>query len=233
MKYFTGPTKPKTKLKKRSKTVKTGTSNKKSITKSAPKPTRYVPDRTDSDANDNETGFEDEDIDELESSDDELEAPPKKKQKKAHEEDDSLEIEATTYIFIVIPPPPTAHIRGKGAKPPPEQHLKRPPFLFNIDLLYDEFLMQVASATPCYPEALTGMMWKFEKPIKGDMRPLTTETSYTAMIKQLHDKNKDHVINIYMPPPNKLDNKPTFVRCIYSDLIIDNQLISHIGMGYR
>ena len=77
------------------------------------------------------------------------------------------------------------------------------------------------------------MMWKFEKPIKGDTQPLTTEISYTAMIKQLRDKNKDHIINIYMPPPNKLDNKPIFICHINSDLTIDDWLISHIGMGYR
>jgi hypothetical protein len=57
-------------------------------------------------------------------------------------------------------------------------------------------------------------MWKFEKLIKGDTKPLTTEISYAAMIKQLCDKTKDHVINIYMPPPNKLDHRPTFV-CDY------------------
>jgi len=35
--------------------------------------------------------------------------------------------------------------------------------------------------------------------------------SYAVMIKQLCEKTKDHVINIYMPLPNKLDNRPTIV----------------------
>ncbi|KIM86841.1 hypothetical protein PILCRDRAFT_86460 [Piloderma croceum F 1598] len=98
--------------------------------KPAPKLTRYVPDWTNSDANDNETGFEDEDIDELEPSDDELEALPKKKQKKnAHKEDESLEIEATTYIFI--------------EQNLPQNNIKKDHLLFNIDLLYNEFLVKV------------------------------------------------------------------------------------------
>ena len=151
-------------------------------------------------------------VDELDASDDEDTLPKKRPKKKACE--DTPDIEATAYIFIVIAPPPTAHVRAKAAKPPPEQHRKRPPFMFNIDLSYADFVSKVASATPCYPEALMGMMWKFEKPIKGDTKPLTTEISYAAMIKQLHDKTKDHVINIYMPPLNKLDHRPTFV-CDY------------------
>lgn len=56
------------------------------------------------------------------------------------------------------------------------------------------------------------MTWKFEKPIKGDPKPLTTEVSFRAMVKQLAERTKDHIINIYMPPPNKLDSKSTFVR---------------------
>jgi hypothetical protein len=72
--------------------------------------------------------------------------------------------------------------------------------MFNTEITYKDFIRKVASATPCYPQALTGMMWKFEKPIKGDTKPLTTEISYTVMIQQLRDKMKDHVINIYMPP---------------------------------
>jgi hypothetical protein len=209
LKYFVGPSKPKPKSRK--------APAKKSVSKSASKQTVHpvsAPIITDSGV-DNDAGLDaNEDIDELDSSEDE-DAPPKKKQKKkAREEEDAPEIEVTVYIFIIIPPPPTIHIRGKSTKPPPEQHRKRPPFFFDIDLSYEEFVAKVASATPCYPDALTRMMWKFEKPIRGDTRPLTTETSYAAMIKQLRDKSKDHIINIYMPPPNKLDNRPTFV-CYY------------------
>ena len=159
-----------------------------------------------------ETEIDDEDVDELEPSEDE-EAPPKKKQKQKTPavKEDPPEIEATAYIFIVIPPPPTAHVCGKNAKAPIDQHRKRPPFIFDVDISYEDFLVKVTSATPCYPEALTSMMWKFEKPMKGDTRPLTTNISYMAMIKQLREKNRDHVINIYMPPPQKLDEWPTCV----------------------
>jgi len=54
------------------------------------------------------------------------------------------------------------------------------------------------------------MMWKFENPMKGNTWPLTTKISYTAMIKQLHEKTKDHIINIYMPPLQKLYERPRF-----------------------
>jgi hypothetical protein len=155
---------------------------------------------------------DDEDVNELDPSEDE-EAWPRKKQKKrpSDVEEDPPDLEVTAYIFIIIPPPPTAHVRGKSTKPPVEQHCKRPPFIFDINISYENFISKVASATPCNPDALTGMMWKFEKPMKGDTRPLTTKISYTAMIKQLHEKTKDHIINIYMPPPQKLDERPTFV----------------------
>ena len=67
-----------------------------------------------------ETGLEDDDeVDELNPSEDE-EARLKKKQKKR-----PSDVEVTAYIFIIIPPPPTAHVRGKSAKPPVEQHRKR------------------------------------------------------------------------------------------------------------
>jgi hypothetical protein len=162
-----------------------------------------------------------EEVDELDGSEDEA-APLKKKQKTTATREDTPDIEAAVYIFIVIPPPPITHIRNRSTKPPPEQHRQRPPFMFSIDLPYKDFIEKVASATPCYPEALTRMMWKFEKPMKGNTKPLTTETSYAAMIKQLRKKTKDHVVNIYMPPPNKLDNRPTvvsnhvFCSCIIS-----------------
>jgi hypothetical protein len=151
-----------------------------------------------------------EEVDELDGSEDEA-APLKKKQKTIATREDTPDIEAAVYIFIVIPPPPITHIHNRSTKPPPEQHRQRPPFMFSIDLPYKNFIEKVASATPCYPEALTGMMWKFEKPMKGNKKPLTTEMSYAAMIKQLRKKTKDHVINIYMPPPNKLNNRPTVV----------------------
>jgi len=162
-------------------------------------------------------------MDELDPSEDET--PPKKKLKKKACDDSPANIEATAYIFIVIPPPPTTQVRNRATKPPPEQHRKRPPFMFNIEITYEDFVRKVASATPCYPQALTGMMWKFEKPIKGDTKPLTTEISYTAMIKQLRDKMKDHIINIYMPPPNKLDDKPIFVCISLSVSDVDQSLV--------
>jgi hypothetical protein len=155
---------------------------------------------------------DDEDVDKLDPSKDE-EARPRKKQKKRPSDvkEDPPDLEITAYIFIIIPPPPTIHVCGKSAKPPVEQHHKRPPFIFDINISYEDFISKVASATPCYPNALTGMMWKFKKLMKGNTQPLTTKISYTAMIKQLCEKTKDHVINIYMPPPQKLDEWPTFV----------------------
>jgi hypothetical protein len=111
---------------------------------------------------------DEEEIDELEPSEDEETLPKKKRKKPSEVEEDPPEIKATAYIFIVIPPPPTAHVRGKNTKPPLEQHRKCPPFLFDIDISYEDFVTKVANATPCYTKALTGMMWKFEKPIKGD-----------------------------------------------------------------
>jgi hypothetical protein len=104
-----------------------------------------------------ETEFEDdEDVDEPDPSEYE-EARPKKKQKKR-----PSDLEVTVYIFIIIPPPPTAHVHSKSAKPPVEQHRKRPPFIFDINISYEDFISKVTSTTPCYPDALTGMMWKFE-----------------------------------------------------------------------
>jgi hypothetical protein len=68
---------------------------------------------------------DDEDVDELDPSEDE-EARPRKKQKKrpSDVEEDPPDLEVTAYIFIIIPPPPTAHVRGKSAKPPVYQHRK-------------------------------------------------------------------------------------------------------------
>jgi len=108
-----------------------------------------------------------EEVDELDGSEDEA-APLKKKQKTIATHEDTPDIEAAVYIFIVIPPPPITHIRNRSTKPPPEQHRQRPPFMFSIDLPYKNFIVKVASTTPCYPEALTGMMWKFEKPMEGN-----------------------------------------------------------------
>jgi hypothetical protein len=151
-----------------------------------------------------------EEVDGLDGSEDEA-VPLKKKQKTTATREDTPDIEAAIYIFIIISPPSITHIRNRSTKPPPEQHRQRPPFMFSIDLPYKDFIEKVASTTPCYPEALTGMMWKFEKLMKGNTKPLTTEMSYAVMIKQQREKMKDHVINIYMPLLNKLNNRPTIV----------------------
>lgn len=72
---------------------------------------------------------------------------------------------------------------------------------------------KIASVTPCYREAPWGMTWKFEKPLKGDAKPLTTEISFKAMVKQLVEKIKDHVINVYMPPLNKFVHEEMMEAC--------------------
>ena len=155
--------------------------------------------------------------------------PPLKKAKKTVHETIS-DIEAMAYVTVVVPPPPIPTSVRKGAKQPSEQQHQRNPFIFLLTISYDDFLAKGASASCCYVEALTGMKWKFEKPAKGDTKPLTTAISFTTMINQLKDKTNEHVIIIYMPPLIKLDAWPVVVS---PSSIINSGYSSALGMGYR
>ena len=140
------------------------------------------------------------------------------------------DIEAMAYVTMVVPPPPIPTSVRKGAKQPSEQQHQHNPFIFPLTIFYDDFLAKVVSATPCYVEALTGIKWKFEKSAKGDTKPLTTAISFTAMINQLKDKTKEHVIIIYMPPLIKLDARLVVVS---PSSIVNSGYSSALGMGYR
>ena len=135
------------------------------------------------------------------------------------------------YVTVVVPPPPIPTSVHKGTKQPSEQQHQCDPFIFPLTISYNDFLAKVASATPCYVEALTSMKWKFEKPAKGDTKPLTTAIGFTTMINQLKDKTKEHIIIIYMPPLIKLDARPVVVSP--SSSIINSGYSSALGMGYR
>jgi hypothetical protein len=65
------------------------------------------------------------------------------------------------------------------------------------------FLDQLALSVPCRRVALPQSLlrWKFEKPIRGDEKPLASDAGFRAMITALSEKKKDCVVIISMPPP--------------------------------
>lgn len=112
-----------------------------------------------------------------------------------------------------VSPPPQARVATKS-KQPQTQICKSGPLIFNTTLSHAGLLDQLAATVPCRWVALphTQLHWKFEKPIKGDEKPLSGETGYQAMVEAVKERKKDRVIIIAMPPPQ--ETKENVVRTV-------------------
>jgi hypothetical protein len=109
----------------------------------------------------------------------------------------------SAYIHVQVPPPPLTRVSGKGVKPLLPQIHKSSPLIFKTSISHEVFLDQLSSTVPCRRIALPHSLlrWKFEKPIKGDDKPLTGEAGFKAMVTALDEKKRDRVVIITMPPP--------------------------------
>jgi hypothetical protein len=112
-------------------------------------------------------------------------------------------VPCSAYIHVIIPPPPLIRFSNKPSKPALPQIAKSGPLNFSSSLSHSNFLLRLAATTPCRPTALVQqqLRWKFEKPAKGDEKPLTSLDGYKAMICALEEKSKERVVIISMPPP--------------------------------
>jgi hypothetical protein len=123
-----------------------------------------------------------------------------------HKSDDEAPgMACSAYIHVHIPPPPI-RVSGKVVKAPQVQIRKSGPLLFDTSVSHAVFLDQLATAVPCRRVALpqSQLRWRFEKPLKGDEKPLTGNSGFRAMIAALRERKKDRVIIIAMPPPQEV-----------------------------
>jgi hypothetical protein len=115
----------------------------------------------------------------------------------------------SAYIHVHIPPPPPIQVSGKPIKALQPQICKCGPFIFSSSLPHEDFLKKLAAAIPCRRVALpeSELRWKFEKPLKGDDKPLASQDGYQAMVSALNKKKRDCVIIVALPPPKRCERK--------------------------
>jgi hypothetical protein len=146
------------------------------------------------------------------------------------DEEEDTGVPCSAYIHVIIPPPSAIRFNNKPSKPALPQIAKSGPLNFSSSLSHSEFLIQLAATTPCRPSALVQpqLRWKFEKPAKGDEKPLTGLDGYRAMIRALEEKSKERVIIISMPPP--VEVKEHVVRQLFSCFqVYAHTVISALG----
>ncbi|KAL6300586.1 hypothetical protein BKA93DRAFT_752551 [Sparassis latifolia] len=117
---------------------------------------------------------------------------------------DNKEVEVTAYIHVIVPA--AASSRPSKSKPTPDTVVKRGPFFFKLHgITLPDFLSSLATATPCRCDAIlvNKCQWKFETPKNAELKPLSDENSFKAMLTSLGQRKKDLVIIISMPEPAK------------------------------
>ena len=110
-------------------------------------------------------------------------------------------IKATFYVYVESPP--TGVTRGKKNVLPTV--VTRGPFFSTVETSYAMFKCYLARVLPCKPDNVPAkhLQWKYEKPNIDKKKPMSDSMGYEAMITSLKGRTKDHVVNLYMPPPQK------------------------------
>ena len=149
-------------------------------------------------------------IDELKSSDDNMETRPMKKAKTSPE--------INPYINLVTPAC-TAKLKTMDA---------RGPFFFTLDTTHDKFLQSLAacSAYQNYAATITSinrakLFWKQNVPANNAPKPLANAQGFWAMIRKLAEltsKNKDKTLTLILPPLAKVAKRVSILIFIFSDL---------------
>lgn len=143
----------------------------------------------------------------------------------------------SAYILIepTLPGPPTktpmSCFCGKPPPPlPPSKPKQRGPFDFDEHVSWPSFLSKLAAAARTLTRRLEpdDMSWQLEKPANSPIRPLTDESGYLSMLKQLRT-HKVKVINIRHPAV-KEDVQPCGVRKILL-VTTDHPLTQAVQLG--
>lgn len=145
--------------------------------------------------------------------DDDILSEPVPAKKKAKFDPDGVSVAA--YINVRIPPAVPARMGQKQKVT--DTIVQRGPFFFDISESYTGFLDQVAATTPCTLSALvtSKIQWKFESPKTAEPKPLGDENGYKAMITSLKQRNKGHVVMIFMPEPKQAEVvSDTAITCL-------------------
>ncbi|RPD57203.1 hypothetical protein L226DRAFT_572579 [Lentinus tigrinus ALCF2SS1-7] len=167
--------------------------------------------------------LDDDDDDDDDDEDEEIKPPPPKRRRKSEPND-----EGQTYSAYIMLEPDEAHtipktslsrFQGKATKSlPPSKPTLRGPFEFGDDVSYWDFMDRFATACRTLRRRLEPeeMTWQYEKPANSPNRPLTDESGYRLMLKQLKT-NKVKVINIRHPAVKENIAPPRVQYAAYDD----------------
>lgn len=142
-----------------------------------------------------------------ESSDDAVTASNSKLTKKQRHDSEPEPTRITAYIHVQSTAPPTqartSRARTKAEAPPVSI---QGPCFFTTDNSFFEFRAILASTLPCRLSLLPSaqVQWKYEKPNNDTKKPLSNLSGYEAMVISLSERKKEHVVQIFMPPPKVL-----------------------------
>ena len=107
--------------------------------------------------------------------------------------------------------------RGKSVTSTSTKFTQCPPFIFMVKDNFDTFIDAVAEAAQTVSWHLTTsrLRWCFETPANLQLKLLTNEVGYTAMINAVKARRKDQSVFLYIPQP--VSNEQ--VRCLKYNFI--------------
>ncbi|KAJ6465258.1 hypothetical protein DFH09DRAFT_1381957 [Mycena vulgaris] len=142
--------------------------------------------------------------------------PKKKKRSKvpAAASDDDDPVEMVFCVYVETPAPAILNVRKGNQKPLPPKTTTLGPYEFISSISYPDFLRVVADGCRTKPANLdrNSMQWKYDRPASAKPKPLTNETGFTVMIKQLKARHKDYAFNVFMSPPNAVKEELPWIR---------------------
>ncbi|KAJ6587613.1 hypothetical protein DFH09DRAFT_1274490, partial [Mycena vulgaris] len=142
--------------------------------------------------------------------------PKKKKRSKvpAAASDDDDPVEMAFCVYVETPAPAILNVRKGNQKPLPPKTTTLGPYEFISSISYPDFLRVVADGCRTKPANLdrNSMQWKYDRPASAKPKPLTNETGFTVMIKQLKARHKDYAFSVFMSPPNDVKEELPWIR---------------------
>ncbi|KAI6150461.1 hypothetical protein BKA82DRAFT_4352310 [Pisolithus tinctorius] len=109
----------------------------------------------------------------------------------------------TAHLHLETSVEVLARTRGKSTSSTSVKLTQCNPFIFTVKDTFDTFIDAVADAADTMPWHLAAeqLRWQFETPANLQLKLVTNEVGYRAMINAVKSRKKDQVIFLYVPRP--------------------------------
>ncbi|KAJ6472257.1 hypothetical protein DFH09DRAFT_1475987 [Mycena vulgaris] len=147
---------------------------------------------------------------------------PKSKNSAAASNDDTVDdesVEMSFCVYVETPAPVILKVRKGSQKPLPPKTTALGPYEIQSCLDYQGFLLLIADECRTTVANLdrSSMQWKYDRPGNAKLMPLTNQTGFNVMIKQLKARHKDYAFSVFMSPPTAVKKELLWLRAEEDD----------------